>query len=348
MKDNVDKIIELKKMLDEKVITQEEFNKMKNDLLENNNVKESKDVTNETMNDSKIIDFLRHWKKGFIGVAIFFIVSIILKRFAEHSFLWEVGTITLGISILLFIVSMISGWYIMHKDKKKWPMWYAIIVGLIIAFIIMNIISYFIESSQQKRYEEARQEVETTLSDNNSSSINFNNPSDIKNGEIIFKEYAKELNCYIQNMDIEYLTTDNNGRYAFKGKVAISFDANSSFSQTETWYVVLNIKDNNEYTFSGAYSFDGVKLASGWNEAETSTNSKYLPVENGITITVISKPNANTYRGFYNMCSNYGEVLEYNWDDNNMALINLRVNEEYLDEICEELEATGQIDQIIK
>ena len=42
MKDNVDKIIELKKMLDEKVITQEEFNKMKNDLLENNNVKESK------------------------------------------------------------------------------------------------------------------------------------------------------------------------------------------------------------------------------------------------------------------------------------------------------------------
>lgn len=84
------------------------------------------------------------------------------------------------------------------------------------------------------------------------------------------------------------------------------------------------------------------------SKTDTTTNSKYLPVENGITITVISKPNANTYRGFYNMCSNYGEVLEYNWDDNNMALINLRVNEEYLDEICEELEATGQIDQIIK
>ncbi len=163
MKDNVDKIIELKKMLDEKIITQEEFDKMKNDLLENNNMKESKNAPNEMINDNKMIDYMRNWKKGFIGVAIFFVISIILKSSTEHSFLWEFGTITLGISILLFIVSMISGWYIIHKEKKSWPLWYLIIVSLAIALILINIISYFIESSEQKRYEETRQEVETTL-----------------------------------------------------------------------------------------------------------------------------------------------------------------------------------------
>ena len=159
----MDKIIELKKMLDEKNITQEEFDKMKNDLLENNNMKESKNAPNEMINDNKMIDYMRNWKKGFIGVAIFFVISIILKSSTEHSFLWEFGTITLGISILLFIVSMISGWYIRHKEKKSWPLWYLIIVSLAIALILINIISYFIESSEQKRYEETRQEVETTL-----------------------------------------------------------------------------------------------------------------------------------------------------------------------------------------
>lgn len=184
MKDNVDKIIELKKMLDEKVITQEEFNKMKNDLLE------------------KEIQPIDRPKK--------------------------IQKINLSTLIIL-----------------------AIIISIIIIIIIGRIISM-----QMKRGSDTY-------------------------------EQSSERNIIHSNTIVE-------------------------------------------------------------SKTDTTTNSKYLPVENGITITVISKPNANTYRGFYNMCSNYGEVLEYNWDDNNMALINLRVNEEYLDEICEELEATGQIDQIIK
>ena len=252
MENKTDKLIELKKMLDKKLITQEEFEKMKNELLEvhkkiydnssninkkehwikstklaifcnkneftrkitaqiivlicllffincihslseitsntniyqvtqstqaykkinnykiqilvsvigligtfyyGNKLLDKKDIDNKVNNNTSKQNnskSLIYWNKGIVTSIVIFILSVLLKIFT-NGFWWKFATFTFFTSIILFVASMIRGWYVMHTKKQKWPIWYSIIIVMIIIALVFAMINSFYDI-RCKRY----------------------------------------------------------------------------------------------------------------------------------------------------------------------------------------------------
>ena len=80
------------------------------------------------------------WKKGLLASLILFIFTVILKVTSD-GWIWEFATVLFIISIGTFVFSLGYGFFYMRKNKQKMPIWYSIILGIIVAFIIIFIIA---------------------------------------------------------------------------------------------------------------------------------------------------------------------------------------------------------------
>lgn len=99
------------------------------------------------------------------------------------------------------------------------------------------------------------------------SDINFKNPSSIENGKVISNKYVtNDLGCIIKNMNVNYIESDNKGRYAFKVESAISSEYSPNGSMPFTFYVILIIEGNNQYSYEGSIDYSSAKLSSNWGQ----------------------------------------------------------------------------------
>lgn len=98
------------------------------------------------------------WKKLIIISIIIFILTIVLKLFT-NGIIWYIGNIFLIISGLLFVVGFIIGGYKMKKEKIKFPIWYMLIIGIIIAYIVIFSISKYNSYKMKKAYNNAYNEA---------------------------------------------------------------------------------------------------------------------------------------------------------------------------------------------
>ena len=179
-----------------------------------------------------------------------------------QNIVWNLSKIVFFISLFVYCISIFLVSVEAKKNKKKLTGWISVVqtitIVIIIFFIIIGISSYF----SNRAYKNSVKKI-TQNNSNITSNLDYNNPCNIKNGEIAFRKYARGMNLILKNIKVEYLETDGKGRYAFKGDVAVSFSSTSNYSQTETWYIVIIMKGN-QYTYEAGYSVDNVKFASKW------------------------------------------------------------------------------------
>lgn len=104
------------------------------------------------------------WKAILLSSIITFIIAVILKVIdfyfpLDWFLLFDFATMLLRISIVTFILGLGYGFYDMIKNKKSLPIWYCIILAIIIMFGIINIISninrYNMDNAANKAYNEA-------------------------------------------------------------------------------------------------------------------------------------------------------------------------------------------------
>lgn len=104
------------------------------------------------------------WKAILLSSIITFIIAVILKVIdfyfpLDWFLLFDFATMLLRISIVTFILGLGYGFYDMIKNKKSFPVWYCIILAIIIVFGIINIISninrHKMDNAANKAYNEA-------------------------------------------------------------------------------------------------------------------------------------------------------------------------------------------------
>ena len=100
---------------------------------------------------------LKKWLKIFRIVLIIFIIEVIATAITsqlEFDLIWQISRIITFITIPLVIIPFITCTIISFKNKEKVPLWFTILQGIIIAFIIIFIISSIIEKKQNDKLQE--------------------------------------------------------------------------------------------------------------------------------------------------------------------------------------------------
>ena len=60
-----------------------------------------------------------NWKKMLISSIVMFVIGGILKGIVSYGMFWEILSYVLYLSIFLFVISLIWGFYQIKKDGKK-------------------------------------------------------------------------------------------------------------------------------------------------------------------------------------------------------------------------------------
>lgn len=240
---------------------------------ENSKVKrqyESQIITDNVEKYKKIV------KVSLLTAIISFVIVIITANMSSDftiNFIWNLSKIVFFISSLVYGIGIIACTVSARKNHVRLRGWISVAQTLTMVMVIVAIfiggVGFVVNLSDNKQMKQNanatsnQQSQSSSHSNNNYGSIDFNNPSNIKNGEIAFRKYADDLGIVvIKNINVKYLETDGKGKYAFQGTVAVSFNSMSSYSQTETWYIVVDFVNN---TYEGSNSLESAKFASGWN-----------------------------------------------------------------------------------
>ena len=110
------------------------------------------------LKNTKKYDF-KSWIKNFKIVLIISIIGMIITALTSSgtgfiNVIWQISRIVtilaISIDIILFLVCTV----ISIKNKEKVPIWFTIIQGIILAFIIINAIAGYIDKKQKERIEE--------------------------------------------------------------------------------------------------------------------------------------------------------------------------------------------------
>lgn len=108
-------------------------------------------LTNEKKYD------LNKWMKIFKIVLLIFIISIIVTAITsqlEFDLIWQIARIITFITIPLVIIPFIICTIISFKNKEKVPLWFTILQGIIIVFIIISIITAIIDKREKEKLQE--------------------------------------------------------------------------------------------------------------------------------------------------------------------------------------------------
>ncbi len=129
---------------------------------------------------------LNKWIKILKIALIIFIISVIVTAITsqlEIDLIWQIARIITFIMIPIVLIPFIICTIISFKNKEKVPLWFTILQGIIIAFIIIFIISSIIEKNQndklQENIEKYKNENKTTY---NSSYITLEEFNEIEIG----------------------------------------------------------------------------------------------------------------------------------------------------------------------
>lgn len=238
-----------------------------------NPVNNLNEASNHNIEEKKVNNNIEKYKKVVLISLIVLVISFILVGITSSiqttpggSIIWSLAKIVFFVSLLIYGIGIIAVTVVAKKNKQKLKGWISavqtITLIIVITAIVMWICAYFSNRSYENAVKNAREEL-TSNNSTSTSSLDFNNPSNIKNGEIAIRDYAASMNLTLKNIDVKYLETDGKGKYAFKGTVAVSFDSMPSYSQTENWYIVIDMNTSN---YEGAYSLESAKFAMRWGK----------------------------------------------------------------------------------
>lgn len=108
-------------------------------------------LTNEKKYD------LNKWMKIFKIALLIFIISVIVTAITsqlEFDLIWQIARIITFITIPLVIIPFIICTIISFKNKEKVPLWFTILQGIIIVFIIISIITAIIDKREKEKLQE--------------------------------------------------------------------------------------------------------------------------------------------------------------------------------------------------
>ena len=106
----------------------------------------------------KKYDF-KSWIKKFKIVLIISIIGFIITAITSSgtgfiNVIWQISRVVTVLAISIDIILFLACTVISIKNKEKVPIWFTIIQGIILAFIIIGAISGYIDKKQKERIEE--------------------------------------------------------------------------------------------------------------------------------------------------------------------------------------------------
>ena len=110
------------------------------------------------LKNTKKYDF-KSWMKNFKIVFIISIIGMIITALTSSgtgfiNVIWQISRVLTIIAISIDIILFLACTVISIKNKEKVPIWFTIIQGILLAFIIIGLISDYIDKKQQERMDE--------------------------------------------------------------------------------------------------------------------------------------------------------------------------------------------------
>ena len=107
------------------------------------------------LKNTKKYDFKR-WMKNFKIVFIISIIGMIITALTSSgtgfiNVIWQISRVLTILAISIDIILFLACTVISIKNKEKVPIWFTILQGILLAFIIIGLISDYIDKKQQER-----------------------------------------------------------------------------------------------------------------------------------------------------------------------------------------------------
>ena len=107
------------------------------------------------LKNTKKYDF-KSWMKNFKIVFIISIIGMIITALTSSgtgfiNVIWQISRVLTILAISIDIILFLACTVISIKNKEKVPIWFTIIQGILLAFIIIGLISDYIDKKQQER-----------------------------------------------------------------------------------------------------------------------------------------------------------------------------------------------------
>ena len=110
------------------------------------------------LKNTKKYNFKR-WMKNFKIVFIISIIGMIITALTSSgtgfiNVIWQISRVLTILAISIDIILFLACTVISIKNKEKVPIWFTILQGILLAFIIIGLISDYIDKKQQERMDE--------------------------------------------------------------------------------------------------------------------------------------------------------------------------------------------------
>lgn len=110
------------------------------------------------LKNTKKYDF-KSWMKNFKIVFIISIIGMIITALTSSgtgfiNVIWQISRVLTILAISIDIILFLACTVISIKNKEKVPIWFTILQGILLAFIIIGLISDYIDKKQQERMDE--------------------------------------------------------------------------------------------------------------------------------------------------------------------------------------------------
>lgn len=195
------------------------------------------------------------WKKGLLASLILFIFTVILKVTSD-GWIWEFATVLFIISIGTFVFSIGYGFFYMRKNKQKMPIWYSIVLGIIVAFIIIFIIAEIKYNKYNADLNAREDEIKDILSATQPIETYTPNQAGIfRNAENVIEEKFDKNNnmTYYKTKNANGTINEETFTYEYDNKNRLTRMANSKGE-----YILINYnKDNQIASVINSYGSSG-------------------------------------------------------------------------------------------
>lgn len=110
------------------------------------------------LKNTKKYNFKR-WMKNFKILFIISIIGMIITALTSSgtgfiNVIWQISRVLTILAISIDIILFLACTVISIKNKEKVPIWFTILQGILLAFIIIGLISDYIDKKQQERMDE--------------------------------------------------------------------------------------------------------------------------------------------------------------------------------------------------
>ena len=98
---------------------------------------------------------LKNQKKILILCIVLFVVGIIIETiWVSNDLVWNIGKAIIIISIIVGILTLLTGIYLTYKDtkkeNKKMPIWFSIVIAIVIAIVIIFVLGNYYSNKRSQ------------------------------------------------------------------------------------------------------------------------------------------------------------------------------------------------------